>query len=348
MNIGQRIRKRREELELSVMDVATALHVHRSTIYRYESNDIEKFPTDALEPLARVLHTTPSYLMGWSDNPSEEEAGWYTPLKYWEQINQDREGFLHYYFETPGGLSPQDLKNRWNIDGDAPNSASDNSFKAFLKESVESVRLYADNGEWLIRLKPDYSSASKERPAKADSDKNGEIAPFLSDEAMQIAIDYSLLDPYGKRAVRVILKDQQKRMMEEEAAAPHRDNVIPLPKSIQKTSAGRGAYLGPEEMETIMVEENDLTRRASFCVPVSGDSMEPTYHDGDILLVEGREDIEPGQIGVFTVDGDGYVKKRGAGELISLNPDYAPIPLTENSWCNGLVIGVLDKAWIRE
>lgn len=174
------------------------------------------------------------------------------------------------------------------------------------------------------------------------------IAPILSDEAMQIAIDYSLLDSYGKRAVRVILKDQQKRMMEEEAAAPHRDNVIPLPKSIQKTSAGRGAYLGPEEMETIMVEENDLTRRASFCVPVSGDSMEPIYHDGDILLVEGREDIEPGQIGVFTVDGDGYVKKRGEGELISLNPDYAPIPLTENSWCNGLVIGVLDKAWIRE
>jgi hypothetical protein len=82
-----------------------------------------------------------------------------------------------------------------------------------------------------------------------------------------------------------------------------RDNVIPLPRSVQKTSAGRGAYLGPEEMETIWVEENDLTRRASFCVPVTGDSMEPTYHDGDILLVEGREDIEPGQIGVFTVDG---------------------------------------------
>ena len=180
------------------------------------------------------------------------------------------------------------------------------------------------------------------------TEEKEKIAPFLSDEAIQIAKDYSLLDSYGKRAVQVILKDQQKRMMEEEAAAPHRGNVIPLPKSIQKTSAGRGAYLGPEEMETIMVEENDLTRRASFCVPVSGDSMEPTYHDGDILLVEGREDIEPGQIGVFTVDGDGYVKKRGAGELISLNPDYAPIPLTENSWCNGLVIGVLDKAWIRE
>ena len=187
-----------------------------------------------------------------------------------------------------------------------------------------------------------------DRDEQTEDRENAKIAPFLSDEAMQIAIDYSLLDSYGKRTVRVILKDQQKRMMEEEAAAPHRDNVIPLPKSIQKTSAGRGAYLGPEEMETIMVEENDLTRRASFCVPVSGDSMEPIYHDGDILLVEGREDIEPGQIGVFTVDGDGYVKKRGEGELISLNPDYAPIPLTENSWCNGLVIGVLDKAWIRE
>lgn len=171
-------------------------------------------------------------------------------------------------------------------------------------------------------------------------------APSLSDEAIQVAKEYSQLDAPGKRAVKVILKDQQTRM-NERLPFPHRDNVIPLSRSIQKTSAGTGVYLGPEEMETIYVEDNALTRRASFCVPVSGDSMEPTYHDGDVLLVEGCEDIAVGQIGVFTVDGDGYVKKRGDRELISLNPSYPPVPMVENeTWCNGLVIGVLDPAWV--
>lgn len=172
-------------------------------------------------------------------------------------------------------------------------------------------------------------------------------APPLSDEAIQIARDYSKLDKPGQRAVKVILRDQQDRMSE--AAVIPFPNKRHLPKSIQPVSAGRGAYLGPEEMETIDVIENDLTLRASFCVPVSGDSMEPLYHDGDILLVEGCEEIATGQIGVFTVDGEGYVKKMGKGELISLNPDYPPVPMVENNtWCNGLVIGVLEPGWVVE
>lgn len=175
-----------------------------------------------------------------------------------------------------------------------------------------------------------------------------ENAPSISDEALEIAREYTQLDPPGRRAVKVILRDQQERMSEAKVI-PFPGNTIPLPKSIQPVSAGRGAYLGPEEMETIMVEENDLTRRASFLVAVSGNSMEPRYHDGDILMVEGREDIDPGQIGIFTVDGDGYVKKRGDRELISLNPEYPPVPMVENeTWCNGLVIGVLDPAWIAD
>ena len=75
MNIGKRIRNRRKELKLSAADVAAVLHVHRATLYRYESGDIRKIPTDVLEPLARVLHTTPSYLMGWSGSSRAEETG---------------------------------------------------------------------------------------------------------------------------------------------------------------------------------------------------------------------------------------------------------------------------------
>jgi repressor LexA len=50
---------------LSVDELAEMLHKNRATIYRYESNEIEKLPTTVLEPLAKALGVTPAYLMGW-------------------------------------------------------------------------------------------------------------------------------------------------------------------------------------------------------------------------------------------------------------------------------------------
>lgn len=168
-----------------------------------------------------------------------------------------------------------------------------------------------------------------------------------SPSEMDMVKKYRSLDDHGKKLIDVVLEHEIKRIDQlNTTLISFPENVIPLQRSVQAVSAGRGVYLGPEDMEIIHVLENDLTARAAFCVPVSGDSMEPTYHDGDVLLVQGKDKIEPGQIGVFTVDGEGYIKKLGAGQLISLNPDYAPIPLTEDSWCNGLVIGALNPAWV--
>lgn len=67
MEIGERIKQRRLELNLTVDELAKRLGKNRATIYRYESNDIENFPTTILEPLAKALNTTPAYLMGWEE-----------------------------------------------------------------------------------------------------------------------------------------------------------------------------------------------------------------------------------------------------------------------------------------
>ena len=64
------MKQRRKEWGISVEDVAAALGVSVATVYRYEKGDIEKVPGAVLEPLARVLHTTPAYLMGWEDAPA--------------------------------------------------------------------------------------------------------------------------------------------------------------------------------------------------------------------------------------------------------------------------------------
>ena len=65
-----RMKQRRKELGISVEAVAAALGVSVATVYRYEKGDIEKVPGALLEPLARVLHTTPAYLMGWTASPA--------------------------------------------------------------------------------------------------------------------------------------------------------------------------------------------------------------------------------------------------------------------------------------
>lgn len=179
-------------------------------------------------------------------------------------------------------------------------------------------------------------------------------------EMENIIKKYRLLDAHGKEMVDLVLDKENERMEAEAAARKEREameaavlagkeygNVKPFRKSIQPCSAGTGVYLGPEEFEIIYVEENDLTTRGDFAVPVSGDSMEPTYHDGDILVIEAMEDIPIGKIGLFTMDGEGYVKQRGADALISLNPQYDPIPMREGIRCNGLVIGILDPACLK-
>ena len=74
MEIYERIKLRRKEIGLSAETVAERLGVSPATIYRYENNDIKKFPTDILEPLAKVLHTTPAYLLGIENKSKSKNA----------------------------------------------------------------------------------------------------------------------------------------------------------------------------------------------------------------------------------------------------------------------------------
>ncbi len=63
MSIGEFIKTRRKELGLSADDLATKIGKNRATVYRYESNYIEKLPADVLVPLAAALRVTPGDLI---------------------------------------------------------------------------------------------------------------------------------------------------------------------------------------------------------------------------------------------------------------------------------------------
>ena len=66
------------------------------------------------------------------------------------------------------------------------------------------------------------------------------------------------------------------------------------------------------------------------------------FYDGDYVLVRSQQEIEIGQIGIFGNNGDGFIKKLGKRDLISLNSNYEPIHITEETTCFGLVLGTTE------
>lgn len=108
-------------------------------------------------------------------------------------------------------------------------------------------------------------------------------------------------------------------------------------------SAGTGVWLSEDDNNytTITVEKTEISSKADMCIRVSGNSMFPEFQDGDIVFVFKQPTLEIGEIGIFSVDGEGYIKKFGDKELLSLNPDYASIPITSSTVCYGKVIGKL-------
>ena len=93
-----------------------------------------------------------------------------------------------------------------------------------------------------------------------------------------------------------------------------------------KASAGMGYDLdNADEWRDVRIYDCPEAYQADFAVEVDGDSMEPDYHDGDIVFVKLSEDVPVGAVGLFIHDGKGYIKERGEKYLISRNPDYPDI-----------------------
>lgn len=94
-------------------------------------------------------------------------------------------------------------------------------------------------------------------------------------------------------------------------------------------SAGTGQYLNDVRVERI---ELPVDIDADFVIPIKGDSMEPDYHDGDLVFIQTSVDLNNGVIGVFNYNGDAYIKQlvidKEQAYLHSLNPAYKDMPIT--------------------
>lgn len=69
--IGARIKYRREQLDLSQLELAKKLgYKNRSAIAHMENGDVD-FSSQKAAAIAKVLETTPEFLLGWADEDYE-------------------------------------------------------------------------------------------------------------------------------------------------------------------------------------------------------------------------------------------------------------------------------------
>ena len=192
----------------------------------------------------------------------------------------------------------------------------------------------------------------------------------LESGEIRLIENYRQLDTHGRELVALVLNKEAERITKANYGIGSEPAVktakVLTPKKAKNTyipsnqtiggrrsislydmsvSAGRGIYLDSDASDEINIPKTDKTQNADYALRINGNSMEPKYHNGDILLVQTCESVEVGELGIFVLDGEAYFKQYGGDRLISLNPEYGDILLKDftTAECYGKVIGKLKK-----
>lgn len=72
MSKGDRIRDLRKTKGITQSEMAKLLHTTKQTISKYEKGIVTNIPSDRIEAMARILETTPEYILGWEEEQINE------------------------------------------------------------------------------------------------------------------------------------------------------------------------------------------------------------------------------------------------------------------------------------
>lgn len=183
------------------------------------------------------------------------------------------------------------------------------------------------------------------------------------DEILGIASEEEVIAPAERELIKryLLLPEKERKYISgmidlmlngNVKAAPAEESVRPAIRLISVSvnplamCAGSGIDLSDQgEGETMLLKHCDLLERCDEIVRISGRSMEPEYYDGDLAMVEHCERVEPGETGVFVIDGEGMIKVYREDGLHPLNPDYKVIRPSAhaNVRCFGRVLGKVTE-----
>lgn len=236
---------------------------------------------------------------------------------------------------TKKGLTSEELCSKIGIKGGSYRNYERNDRKPDYDTLVKLADFYGVTTDYLLG-----------RPtAQPPTDALEQLFTEKSFSALEEELlrKYMELPHEARQAVVRFINDATaKALQRKNGTAPQK--LLVLKRSLHKVSAGTGYDLNDSDAwETVTVKDTDDSRKADFLLEIEGDSMETTFHDGETVCVQQTPCVEVGEIGVFWVDGCGYIKELGNGCLISHNSSYDPIPLqgTENR-CIGRVLGTAD------
>ena len=147
---------------------------------------------------------------------------------------------------------------------------------------------------------------------------------------------------------------QMEALRDRRAEQRRMNEPVPIPKVVTLfrnelgAAAGFGAALGEAQGEKMILLADRDTERADEVITVCGRSMEPTFYDGDQVLVQHTKELREGEIGIFLVDNEGYIKEYRKDGLHSHNPEFRTMTFHEDQSvrCLGRVIGKVKEEQI--
>lgn len=173
---------------------------------------------------------------------------------------------------------------------------------------------------------------AKRKPAL---DKLQKIAERFGVSVSEIAGD-DLANPHRKNIIRVYSPEEQERNRSKLANLFALDTGLRYSKRIPVL--GRVAAGIPIEAQQEVLDWEEVTGEMAlsgeyFCLRIDGDSMEPKFSKGDVIIVRQQDTAEDGNYVVALVNGSDAVCKRlkkyeDGIALVSTNPAYAPMYFT--------------------